>query len=61
MPFLRREAGERTCGKDGGDEWCRVEFALGHAQVAADVFAGLKHSGIKDGIRNDLGCSYCEK
>lgn len=53
----KRKRGIRTCGEDGGDYWCRVQFAFGHAQETADVFAVLKHSRINDRIGDRLGCA----
>ena len=57
---MRREGG-RTCGEDGGDQWRRVQFARGHAQVAADVFARLKRRRIDEHIRGNLCCSNWNK
>ena len=51
-----REKGTRTCGEYGRDYWCRVQFALGHAQETADVFAVLKHGRINDRIGDRLRC-----
>ena len=51
-----REKGIQTCGEDGGDYWCRVQLALGHAQETADVFAVLKHGRINDRIGDRLRC-----
>ena len=53
--LLRREV-MRTCCEDGGNQWSRVEFTSGHAQVAADVFALLKHGRINDRICDRFCC-----
>lgn len=52
--WLRREARERTCREDGGDQWRRVQFAAGHAQVATDAFTRLKERRGNDRVRYHL-------
>lgn len=54
--FLLRREVIRTCGEDGGNQRRRIEFTLGHAQVAADVSARLKRGRINDRIRDNLCC-----
>jgi len=55
--FFLAETTGRTCGEDGGDQRRRVQFAFGHAQVAADVFTRLEHSRINDHVRYNSRCS----
>jgi len=59
--FLLRRKVMRTCGEDGGNQRCRVEFTFGHAQVAADVFTRLKRGRINDRIRHHLCCVQIEQ